>query len=68
VNILSIALKEIKQDLRDRRTLVFMLGFPIVLMLILGMALSNAFSSDVKIGDLKVLMKDSTGGGEFSSV
>ncbi|MCM3288931.1 ABC transporter permease [Paenibacillus sp. MER 180] len=66
MNILSIALKEIKQDLRDRRTLVFMLGFPIVLMLILGMALSNAFSSDVKIGDLKVLMKDSTGGGELS--
>lgn len=66
MNILSIALKEIKQDLRDRRTLLFMLGFPIVLMLILGMALSNAFSSDVKIGDLKVLMKDSTGGGELS--
>lgn len=66
MNILSIALKEIKQDLRDRRTLVFMLGFPIVLMLILGMALSNAFSSDVKIGELKVLIKDSTGGGELS--
>ncbi|MDR0269048.1 ABC transporter permease [Paenibacillus sp.] len=66
MNILSIALKEIKQDFRDRRTLVFMLGFPIVLMLILGLALTNAFSSEVKIGDLKVLLKDSTGGGELS--
>ncbi|MFU1796619.1 ABC transporter permease [Paenibacillus azoreducens] len=66
MNILSIALKEMKQDLRDRRTLVFMLGFPIILMLILGLALTNAFSSDMKIGDLKVLLKDSTGGGELS--
>ncbi|MWV45861.1 ABC transporter permease [Paenibacillus sp. HJL G12] len=66
MNILSIALKEIKQDFRDRRTLLFLLVFPIVLMLILGLALTNAFSSDVSIGDLKVVVKDATGGGELS--
>lgn len=68
MNILSIALKEIKQDFRDRRTLIFMLAFPIVLMVILGLALTNAFSSNVSIGDLKVVVKDSTGGGEMSQV
>jgi ABC-2 type transport system permease protein len=43
-----------------------MLAFPIVLMLILGLALSNAFSSDAQLGDLKVLLNDKTGGGELS--
>ncbi|MBB6675015.1 ABC transporter permease [Cohnella nanjingensis] len=55
---LIIALKEIKQALRDKRTFVFMLAFPIVLILILGMALSNAFSGNVELGEMKVLYKD----------
>ncbi|MDR9852343.1 ABC transporter permease [Paenibacillus sp. VCA1] len=66
MNILSIAIKEIKQDFRDRRTILFMLCFPIVLMLILGLALTNAFSSEVSIGDVKVVVKDATGGGPLS--
>lgn len=66
MNILSIAFKEIKQDFRDRRTLIFMLGFPIILMLILGLALTNAFSGDLSVGDLKVVVKDTTGGGPLS--
>lgn len=66
MNILSIAFKEIKQDFRDRRTLIFMLGFPIILMLILGLALTNAFSGEMSVGDLKVVVKDTTGGGPLS--
>ncbi|HWO53930.1 MAG TPA: ABC transporter permease [Paenibacillus cookii] len=66
MNILSIAIKEMKHDFRDRRTLLFMLGFPIVLMLILGLALTNAFSSEISVGDVKVAVKDATGGGPLS--
>ncbi|WP_339323162.1 ABC transporter permease [Paenibacillus sp. FSL W8-0194] len=66
MNILSIAIKEMKHDFRDRRTILFMLGFPIVLMLILGLALTNAFSSEVSVGDVKVAVKDATGGGPLS--
>lgn len=62
MNILAIALKEIKMDFRDRRTMIFMLAFPIVLMLILGTALSNAFSGNVSLGEMKVLVKISSSG------
>ncbi|WP_068612940.1 ABC transporter permease [Paenibacillus tuaregi] len=61
-NILTIAVKEIKQDFRDVRTLVFMLAFPLVLMLILGLALSNAFTNSVSLGEMKVLVKNSSSG------
>lgn len=57
MNIFNIAVKEIKQNIRDRRTFVFMLAFPIVLMLILGTALTNAFDRKVSIDDLHVLYK-----------
>lgn len=65
-NIVRIAVKEIKHDFRDRRTLLFMLAFPIVLMLILGFALTNAFSSNVKLGEMKVLVKDTSHGGPLA--
>lgn len=58
MNTLSIALKEIKRETRNRWTLVFMLAFPIVLILILGTALSNAFSGTAQVGDIRVLVKD----------
>lgn len=66
MNIWNIAKNGFKTDFRDRRTLVFMLLFPIVLMLVLGSALSNAFDShsQIKIGDMTVLYKDN--GGSFS--
>lgn len=66
MNILSIAFKEMKHNFRDGRALLFMIAFPIVLMLILGLALTNAFSSNVSIGGVKVVVKDSTGGGPLS--
>ncbi|UQD51467.1 ABC transporter permease [Bacillus methanolicus] len=66
MNIVNIAIKEIKREFRDVRTLVFMLAFPIVLILILGTALSHAFDSTISIGDIHVLYKDKTAG-EFST-
>ncbi|MFD3448279.1 ABC transporter permease [Microbacteriaceae bacterium 4G12] len=59
MNIFNIAIKEIKSDFRDIRTLVFMLAFPVVLMLILGTALTNAFNGNSQsIKDIQVLYKD----------
>lgn len=59
MNIFNIAIMHMKRDFRDVRTLVFMLAFPIVLMLVLGTALTNAFNSDShSIKDIQVLYKD----------
>ncbi|KYD09138.1 hypothetical protein B4102_2665 [Heyndrickxia sporothermodurans] len=65
MNIINIAWKEIKSDFRDIRTAVFMLALPIVLMLVLGTALSNTFTTSIQIDDMNVLYKDQTNG-EFS--
>lgn len=56
MNIWNIALKEIKSNLRNTRTFLFMLALPIALMLILGAALSNAFTSGVKVSDMRLLV------------
>lgn len=58
MNIWNIALKEIKSNLRNTRTFVFMLAMPIVFMLILGATLSNAFASGHSVGDLRLLYKN----------
>lgn len=58
MNIWNIAAKEFKSDMRDKRTLFLMLVFPIVLMLILGSALTNAFTSGLSVGDMKLLYKN----------
>lgn len=60
VNTWFITLKEVKLIFRNKLTLFLMLALPIILMLILGTALSNAFSSGMKIGDLKLLFHDQT--------
>lgn len=57
MNIWNVAVKEIKSALRERRTLLFMLAFPIVLMLILGTALSNVFSGSAEVGKMQLLYK-----------
>ena len=59
MNIVNIALLEFKRDIRDVRTLVFMLAFPIVLMLILGTALSSTFDKSIKMGKISVLYTES---------
>ncbi|MGV3489237.1 MAG: ABC transporter permease [Tuberibacillus sp.] len=55
MNVLNIALNEMRQQLSDKRTFIFQLAFPIILMLILGTALSGAFSSTIKIKDIDIL-------------
>ncbi|CAI6085197.1 ABC transporter permease [Cohnella sp. JJ-181] len=57
MNTLHIAKKEIVTALRNKSTFIFMLAFPIALMLILGLALSNAFSGSVEIDDIKMAYK-----------
>lgn len=57
MNTLNVAIKEIKSALRERRTFMFMLAFPIVLMLILGTALSNVFSGNATVGDMQLLYR-----------
>ncbi|QHT62540.1 ABC transporter permease [Paenibacillus lycopersici] len=57
-----ITLKEIKQHFRDFRTLVFLLAFPLVLMLVLGITLTNAFSSELKVDAIHVLVSDTSSG------
>lgn len=66
-NIISIALKEIKSTIRDTRTLMFMLAFPLILILVLGTTLSGAFNSDksISLDKIKVVYKDDSHG-EFS--
>ncbi len=63
MNLMRIAWKEIKHDFRDIRTMFFMLAFPIILMLVLGTALTGAFSGgafddEVLFDDIDVLYKN----------
>lgn len=63
MNIFNIAWKEIKTDARDIGTLVFLIAFPIVMMLILGTALSGAFNDDdTSVGNIKVLYQTAGNG------
>ncbi|MDH6352774.1 MULTISPECIES: ABC transporter permease [Brevibacillus] len=55
--IWRIALKEILSSVRNRQTFLFMLALPIILMLILGAGLSNAFSSKHSVGEVRLLYK-----------
>lgn len=55
MKILLIAAKEIKQNLRDRKGMAMMILFPILLMLVLGTALSGGFNSTISLKDTKVL-------------
>ncbi|ATH93628.1 ABC transporter permease [Bacillus glycinifermentans] len=62
MNIVNIARKEILSSFRDKKTLIFMLAFPIVLIVILGTALTNEFNHQVSIDDIHVLYKDQSDG------
>ncbi|MCM3783158.1 ABC transporter permease [Neobacillus mesonae] len=60
MNVFHIIRKELVTELRDIRTFVFMIAFPIVLMIILGSALTNAFSSDYEMDSLSLIYKNNT--------
>jgi ABC-2 type transport system permease protein len=59
LNTIKIVRKELLIQLRNKQTFLFMIAFPIVLILILGTALSGAFSSNTKVDDLKLLYRSS---------
>ncbi|TVX96843.1 ABC transporter permease [Cohnella terricola] len=61
MNVYNIALREIKSSLREPRTMLFMLAFPIVLMLILGTALSNVFSNFTPVDNIRLLYSNESG-------
>ncbi|WP_433957406.1 ABC transporter permease [Cytobacillus horneckiae] len=59
MNIFRIFIKEMKSNFRDSQTFIFFLAFPIILMTILGTALTNAFTDGVTIdNELKILYKN----------
>lgn len=64
MNILNMALKELKTTIRDKKTLMFMLLFPLILILILGTALTSAFGSDnpIQLDKIKIIYKDKSDG------
>lgn len=55
MKILSVAIKEIKQNLRDKRNMALMTLFPIILMLILGTAFSKVMGEAIDLGEIHVL-------------
>lgn len=55
MKIINIMIKEIKQVLRDKHSMAIMIAFPILLILILGTALSGQFKSSIKLDNVKVL-------------
>ncbi|WP_028777688.1 ABC transporter permease [Shimazuella kribbensis] len=55
MNIVSIAIKEMKTSFRNPTTLFFALGLPVILILALGTIFLDSFKSTITIGDMKVL-------------
>lgn len=65
MNIFRIALKELKV-IRDPKMLLFLLVSPLLTMLILGTALTNAFNGSLTVGEINVLYKNNSSSIEFS--
>lgn len=55
MNIISIIIKEIKHNFRDKKSMSMMILFPILLIVVLGAAFKSTFSESVNIGTPKVL-------------
>lgn len=55
MNIINIMIKEIKQNIRDRKAMIMMILFPIVIITILGTALSDMFAGRNVFKDTRVL-------------
>ena len=62
--ILNIIYKELKQCLRDFKTNILMVIFPIVLIVILGAAFSGVFENSIDIEDVNVLYTIDIEGGD----
>jgi ABC-2 type transport system permease protein len=59
MNIFHIAMNEITHTVRNKKSMIMMTLFPIVLIMVLGAALSNAFDKNIEIGTVKVLYSES---------
>lgn len=55
MNIINVMIKEMKQNLRSKKSLIMMILYPIVLMVVLGTALSGAFDSSAGFSEINVL-------------
>ncbi|KOA18199.1 ABC-2 family transporter protein [Clostridium homopropionicum DSM 5847] len=55
MRILNIAYKDIIENLRDKRNMLIMTLFPIILILILGTAFSKVMSDSVDLGEIEVI-------------
>jgi len=55
MRILSIAIKDIKESLRDKRNMLIMTLFPIILILILGTAFSKVMGDSIDLGEIEVI-------------
>lgn len=65
MNVFRITLKELKV-IRDPKMLLFLLVSPLLTMLILGTALTNAFNGSLTVGEINVLYKNNSSSSEFS--
>lgn len=61
MNILNIMFKEILENIRDKQNMAIMVAFPIILILILGSALSNQFKFTTQLDDLSIIYTDNGG-------
>lgn len=66
MNIIRIMLKELKV-IRNPKMLLFLLVTPLLIMLIMGTALTNAFNGSLTIGEVKVLYKNNSSSSEFTT-
>jgi len=57
-----VFVKEIKQNLRNVRAMSYLVLFPIILILVLGTALSGAFDQSIAFKDINVLYSNSNDG------
>lgn len=55
MNIVLIAIKEIKTSFRNPTTIFFALGLPVILILVFGMIFVDSFKSTVPVGKMNVL-------------
>lgn len=61
MDIFSILLKEVKQNIRNRRSMTMMVLFPIILMVVLGTALAGVFHSTDRFKDIDVIYTNPDG-------
>lgn len=55
MNLFTIALKEMKHNLKDKHSMIMMVIYPIVIILILGYALSGSFNNSITFKYNKIL-------------